>query len=140
LKAREYVALFRRWKAEQVKVSAIELYDHVPPEEDRAADDLDLVTALCAKLSREVKPLAEARNATSPEAMVAIMLELQQRWDAVVRQLSATVPFAIREAFGLYLEASQNKDGIVKCLLNGQQEMLEASAIETRFKGRKVRR
>lgn len=125
MKAKQYVAMFRDMKARKVTLGQLDLYSGVPPEEaNKVADELDLVAKLCHELTREVKQLATTRRVSTSDAMVSVMLELQQKWEAVCRQLEPECRYAIPEAWGSYLEGTQEKSGIVEALRHGREALV----------------
>lgn len=124
MKAKDYVAIWNDFAKRRPLMS--EVYEDVPQKEDKTSNELDWVWFLTNRMAREVREISEARHAKSPESAVAIMLELQQKWEAVCRKIDHRV--CTPEAFGLYLEVVQQQDGIVELLRDGRKLMSQLIA------------
>lgn len=86
MKADEYAKIARAWIANPPPVT--DFYVDVPElHREHKADLLDMQCEIVKRLFNEVKAIADARKAKSPEALRSIMLELEQKWQAICRRL-----------------------------------------------------
>lgn len=85
MRADDYAKLAQSYM--EVRPRRSEVYKGVPEEEDGPCDDADIAVKIVLSLLSEVREIAAARKATSKEAVLAIMLELKQRWAAVCDRL-----------------------------------------------------
>lgn len=112
MKADEYAKIARAWIANPPPVT--DFYVDVPElHQDHKADLLDMQCEIVKRLFNEVKVIADVRKAKSPEALRSIMLELEQKWQAICRRLEANgrSPFS-KDTFmamvDVYLEKGDN--------------------------------
>lgn len=87
MKAHEYVAIARQNLADRPLKSTI--YKDVPKDQDGPAEELDVALDILRRLLSEVKTIADARKASSEAAILAIMLELKQKWRAICDRMNA---------------------------------------------------
>jgi hypothetical protein len=91
VKAKEYVKMWHGWQENLPTLG--EIYANAPDEEkDKSADDLDLISFLGQKVLSEYHVIADARKAQTPEALGAIVRELDQKWRAICNRVDSIPP------------------------------------------------
>jgi len=88
VKADQYAERIREMLANPPRLR--DIYEDVPPDDpdgDEPATVFDICARVCADLINEGKAICQARRARSPEAVLAIWKELEQKWHAIVRRV-----------------------------------------------------
>lgn len=91
MKAVEYVKLLNSWEDNPPKLG--EVYDGAPEDQQNNPADLtDQVTHLAHLVLKEFDVIRKARKAETPEALDAIVRELDQKWKAIARRTDKPLP------------------------------------------------